>query len=124
MRLWLHVANRLKALRLASLAIESSNARRVAAGALATWRQQYGLKRKHHSALLRAVAAMMNRLKRQAFTSLRAHVEKKKQVCCWEGKYCISSIKVEQDLSELSHGHSLLSCSCMFSYYDYVPFFI
>ena len=84
MRLWLHVANRLKALRHASLAIESSNARRVAAGALATWRQQYGLKRKHHTALLRAVGAMMNCLKRQAFTSLRAHVEKKKQV--WLGR--------------------------------------
>jgi hypothetical protein len=55
-------------------------------------------------------------------------MSKKRSRCGWEGKYCISTIKAEQDLSEhlsmLSHGQSLLSCSCMFSYHDNVPFFI
>lgn len=80
MRVWQREARRLRSLRVAADAIRSSHASRLAGAAVASWRWRYAVKKKHHSALARAAAAMVYRFRRRAFNSLQDHVVRKKEV--------------------------------------------
>ena len=82
MRLWQHETRRLRCLRQAADTIRSAHASRLAGAAVASWRWRYAVQKKHHSALTRAAAAMMHRFHRRAFSSLRDHVVRKKEVRC------------------------------------------